>query len=94
MTPITLIHGGHVRLKSRGRLRYWMDYRDVTIRELARSCSDKRRSYSPAMIGHLLSGYTQTCSPRLANRIVKALQVPIEELFEPKPATADRRGAA
>lgn len=39
---------------------------------------------SRAFVGHLRSGHKTSCTPRLAEAIAEALDVPLVALFEPK----------
>jgi predicted transcriptional regulator len=68
-----------VRLRDRGLLAKWMDFRDMSIRQLA-----KTTDVHPSMIGHLHSGYRSSCSAALAKRIEEALDCPRGTLFVPK----------
>ena len=87
--------GLDVRLHSAQSLAAWMTFRDISVRDLA-----LRTGVSRSTIGHLRSGRRSTCSPALAKRIAKVLDVPVSALFAPralrvarKPASASSRKA-
>jgi hypothetical protein len=67
------------RLVSAQALRGAMQYRRLTIRELAVACG--RPSYR-STLGNLHSGARTTCSPHLARRIEEALCVAPGLMFE------------
>jgi transcriptional regulator with XRE-family HTH domain len=54
-----------------------MALRNVTVRELA-----DMAKCSPAMIGHLRTGYKVEHGPDLAERIAGALRCRVEDLYE------------
>lgn len=67
-----------MRLISHRRLAAAMVYRGMSVRDLATRVGAHR-----ATIGHLRSGKRNYCDPTVARRIAKALDYPIDELFEP-----------
>lgn len=75
-----------MRLISHRRLAAAMVYRGMSVRDLAIRVGAHR-----ATIGHLRSGKRSYCDPTVARRIAKALDYPIDELFEP---AALRRNSA
>lgn len=68
-----------MRLRDRYQLIGYMTQRGLSCRELGRwaRCSGQ-------MIGHLRTGEVATCTPALAARIEKALNVEPGALFEPR----------
>lgn len=77
-----------VRLISSAVLAQYMEFRDLTVRELAR-----RVPCSPALVGHLRSGKRSTCKPETARKIEKALNAPPGSLFVAKVSTVQRETA-
>lgn len=75
-----------MKLTSANTLRALMEQKDFSRRRLARYCG----LASSGMIDHLLSGRRTSCSPRLAQRIVEALDVPLSVLFVPKVPSSTR----
>ena len=65
-----------LREADRRRLHSIMNYRGVSVRTLA-----SKSGVCRSTIGHLRSGKRNTCEPRAAKRISKALDVPTEALF-------------
>jgi len=83
-----------VKLISRQALRQYMDFRGETNRSLAMKCGP---GVGRAIIGHLRSGERQTCSPKTATAIERALNAPPGSLFVPTVATGSQatgRGSA
>lgn len=78
-----------VRLISADQLRFWMQYRELSVRELA-----VKVGCSHSTIGHLRSGARRTCKPELANKIAKSLECPKEALFVPTSSIVAREVAA
>lgn len=74
-----------MRLKSPQMLRQYMEYKRLTIRELAQSA---RISHST--VGHLHSGARKTCSPASARAIEEALQAPPGLLFDAETTNVSR----
>lgn len=68
--------GPDLRLISSTALAAYMSYRGMSVRTLA-----SRSGVCRSTIGHLRSGKRNTCEPRAAKRISKALDVPTEALF-------------
>lgn len=79
-----------MRLKEPKMLREYMRYKRMTIRELAAAAKVSRAS-----VGHLHSGARNTCSPRVASAIERALDAPPGLLFEARSSNISREvGAA
>ena len=68
-----------VRLISSEALRSYMRFRGYTVRSLA-----DRIGCSHSTVGFLTSGRRNTCRPEWATKIAKALDCPVESLFEPR----------
>lgn len=68
-----------MKLTSRDTLKALMQQKQFSRRRLARYCGLK----GSGMIDHLLDGRKTSCTPRLAERIVEALDVPLAVLFVP-----------
>lgn len=76
-----------MKLTSANTLRALMEQKAFSRRRLARYCG----LAGTGMIDHLLSGRRTSCTPRLAQRIVEALDVPLAVLFVPvMPSTTGR----
>lgn len=71
--------GSWMTLTSTKTLRALMDQKDFSRRRLARYCG----LAGSGMIDHLLAGRRTSCSPKLAERIAEALDVPLAVLFVP-----------
>ena len=65
-----------MRLRNRHELIARMEQRGLSVRELARWAA-----CHPSMIGHLRTGLLSSCTPKLAARIEKALDVEPGTLF-------------
>lgn len=78
-----------MKLTSANTLRALMEQKDFSRRRLARYCG----LASTGMIDHLLAGRRTSCTPRLAQRIAEALDVPIDLLFVPGMPTTARQSA-
>lgn len=74
-----------VRLISHTALAQYMEYRDLTVRDLA-----QRVGCSRATIGHLRSGARNYVSSDWAKRIEKVLDAPRGSLFVPEVSTVTR----
>lgn len=76
-----------VRVYTKGTdvLATWMDFRDMTVRELA-----IRAKCSHGTIGELRAGRRRTTTAKRAHLIAKALQVPVDQLFAMRPSTVQR----
>lgn len=74
-----------VHLRDSNLLKQYMTYKDWTIRELADLVG-----VSKTTIGDLRTGERSYCNPRVAKKIAKALDVPVEVLFLTKPSTVSR----
>lgn len=87
-----------VKLKSRRALREYVDFHRISGRELARRADeaakrrDKNVSVGPAIVGHLLSGYRDTCNLATAKAIEEALGCPPGFLFEPSLSSVADNG--
>ena len=68
-----------MELTSADVLASFMEYRELSIRGLAADAG-----LTPAMVGHLRSGYRKTCTPGTARAIEKALHAPPGVLFRPR----------
>lgn len=71
--------GSWMRLASSDTLRALMKQKGFSHRRLARYCG----LAGPGMIDHLVSGRRHSCTPKLAERIAEALDVPLSVLFVP-----------
>ena len=60
-----------MRLKDASMLRQYMDYKDMTVRELA-----SRAHFSHSTVGHLVSGHRRNAKPKTARAIEAALGCP------------------
>lgn len=76
--------GSWMRLASSDTLRALMAQKGFSHRRLARYCG----LAGPGMIDHLISGRRNSCTPRLAERIAEALDVPLGVLFVPSIPSA------
>ena len=74
-----------MRLKSPQMLKQYMQYKRLTIRQLATAA---RISHST--VGHLHAGTRKTCSPESARAIEEALQAPPGLLFEAVASNVSR----
>ena len=74
-----------VRLIDRQTLIRYKKHRGFTNETLAIECGTKRHR---SAISHLCGGQRETCSPELAAKIEKALNVPPGSLFVTEVATA------
>lgn len=77
-----------MRLASSDTLRALMAQKGFSHRRLARYCGLK----GPGMIDHLVSGRRTSCTPKLAERIAEALDVPLSVLFVPSAPSVSRSG--
>lgn len=68
-----------VRLVSKDALAVAMQFRGITVRELA-----ERSKVNRSTIGHLRSGKRTSCTPVVAARLAKALDTPTELIFKRK----------
>lgn len=75
-----------MKLRSRDILIAYMDDKEFSVTRLAQYAGCSR-----AMIGHLRSGYKTSCTPDLAERIARALDVPLIGLFVERASTTGRR---
>lgn len=66
-----------MKLTSRDTLKALMAQKDFSRRRLARYCGLS----GSGMIDHLVDGRKSSCTPRLAERIAEALDVPLGVLF-------------
>jgi transcriptional regulator with XRE-family HTH domain len=67
-----------MRLTSGDTLRALMAQKDISYAEMADSAD-----VSKGFISHLTAGRKKTCTPRVADRIARRLDVPLELLFVP-----------
>ena len=81
--------GSWMRLASSDTLRALMAQKGVSHRRLARYCG----LAGPGMIDHLVSGRRHSCTPKLAERIAEALDVPLSVLFVPSLPSAGSTSA-
>lgn len=78
-----------MRLKSPEVLRQYMEYKRLTVRELAAAAKVSR-----ATVGHLRSGERNTAKPATARAIEEALGCPPGLLFEARTSSVAREVAA
>lgn len=81
-----------MRLISREAFRQYMEFRDHTNVSLG-----DKAGVSKAIVGHLRSGQRDTCSPKTARLIEKALNAPPGSLFLaelPHASRGAREGSA
>lgn len=74
-----------VHLRSAELLAEYMNYKGLSVRELA-----QRVGTSRATIGHLRSGKRTYCNPALATKIAKVLDAPPSLLFLPRASNVTR----
>ena len=80
-----------MRLISKEAFRSYMEFRGETNVSLGR-----KADVSKAIVGHLRSGQRDTCTPKTARKIVKALNAPPGSLFVaelPHATRGERRSA-
>ena len=78
-----------MRLKDASMLRQYMDFKRVTIRELAHQAK-----ISHSTVGHLVSGSRRNAKPGTARAIEEALGCPPGLLFEAVASNVSRESAA
>lgn len=78
-----------MRLKDATMLRQYMDFKRLTIRELAHQAK-----VSHSTVGHLVSGKRRNAKPTTARSIEEALGCPPGLLFEAAASTVSREVAA
>lgn len=78
-----------MKLKSPAMLKQYMEYKHLTIRQLAVAAGISR-----SIVGHLCSGERSTCKPQTAGKIESALGCPPGLLFEPRSSNVSREVAA
>jgi len=78
-----------MRLKDAAMLRQYMEFKDLTIRQLA-----NRAGVSRSTIGHLVSGERSNAKPQTARAIEEALGAPSGLLFEARASKVSREVAA
>lgn len=71
-----------MRLQSADTLRALMDQRGFSMARLARYSG-----CSKSFVSHLVAGRKSTCTPKLAENIAEALEVPLTLLFAPSAST-------
>jgi transcriptional regulator with XRE-family HTH domain len=76
--------GSWMKLTSANTLRALMEQKAFSRRRLARYCG----LAGTGMIDHLLAGRRTSCTPKLAERIAEALDVPLGVLFVPAMSNA------
>lgn len=74
--------GAWMKLTSPATLKALMEQKSFSYERIARYAG-----CSKSMISHLTSGRKSTCTPRLAENIAEALEVPLEILFVPSLST-------
>ena len=74
-----------MHLRSADLLAEYMNYKGISVRELA-----TRVGASRATIGHLRSGERTYCDPALAKKIAKVLDAPQSLLFLPRASNVSR----
>lgn len=79
-----------VKLISADALAGYMEFRGVTVRDLAVMVGGE---HLRSTIGHLRSGRRDSCPPELARKIEKALNAPRNSLFVAKVSTVQRETA-
>jgi transcriptional regulator with XRE-family HTH domain len=80
--------GTWMRLTSADTLKALMGQRDFSEARLARYAG-----CSPSFISHLKTGRKRTCTPRLAEAIAEALDVPTELLFVQRVSPVSSRNS-
>lgn len=78
-----------MRLKDAAMLRQYMEFKDLTIRQLA-----DRAGVSRSTIGHLVSGERSNAKPQTARAVEEALGAPNGLLFEARASKVSREVAA
>lgn len=78
-----------VRLISRPAFRSYMEFRGETNASLA-----QKAGVSKAIVGHLRGGHRDTCAPKTARAIEKALNAPPSSLFVPELPNAQSGSTA
>lgn len=78
-----------MRLKDAGMLRQYMDFKGLTIRQLA-----DKAGVSHSTIGHLVSGSRNTAKAKTARAVEEALGAPNGLLFEARASKVSREVAA
>lgn len=78
-----------MKLRDPRMLRQYMQYKDMTIRQVA-----KEAGVSPATIGHLLTGERKGSRPENARKIEEALGCPPGLLFDALASNVQREVAA
>ena len=78
-----------MRLKHASMLQQYMDYKGMTIRQLA-----EKAGVSHSTIGHLHSGFRNTTKAATAGKIERALDAPPGLLFEAVTSKVQREVAA
>lgn len=78
-----------MRLKDAAMLRQYMEFKRLTIRELAHQAKVSRST-----VGHLVSGARSTAKPGTARAIEEALGAPNGLLFEARASKVSREVAA
>lgn len=73
--------GTWMKLRSKEILDAFMANKDFSNGRLAQYSGCSR-----AFIGHLRSGYKTSCTPKLAESIAEALDVPLVALFDARPS--------
>lgn len=78
--------GTWMRLQSADTLQALMAQRGFSLARLARYVG-----CSKGFISHLTAGRRRTCTPKVAERIAEALEVPLGILFVPSMSTSEGR---
>jgi transcriptional regulator with XRE-family HTH domain len=74
-----------MKLESAATLQALMAQRDFSLGRLARYAG-----CSKGFISHLTAGRRKTCTPKIAERIAEALEVPLSILFVPSVSSTGR----
>lgn len=75
-----------MRLASGATLRALMEQKGVSLMDMSLSAE-----VSKGFISHLTAGRKSTCTPKVAERIARRLDVPLTVLFVPSTSTTEGR---
>lgn len=75
--------GAWVKVIDGERLRKLILQKGLSYTELAEDVRTPGVRCSKSMIGHLVTGERPSCTPQLAERIARRLEVPLDVLFVP-----------
>lgn len=79
-----------IEVRLRSPLARYMDERDISVRELARLVSDRKRAWSYGTIAYLRGHTDRSVDPILAARLAKALDFPYTILFSERVSNVSR----